>query len=55
MSIPILKIIKRNELMKALHLNKPKEIESAFVEIIETKNENVIIGCIYKHPKIPIK
>ena len=41
------------KLRKDLHLNKPKEIESTFVEVIETKKKNV--GYIYKHPKVPIK
>ena len=35
-----------------LHLNKPKEIESTFIEVIETK-KNIV--CVYKHPKVPIK
>ena len=41
----------RNDLM----LYKPKELESIFIEILTKKNEkNIIIGCIYKHPKMPI-
>ena len=40
---------------KDLNLNKPKEIESTFIEIIETKKKNTVIGCIYKHPKVPVK
>ena len=43
------------KLRKNLNLNKPKEIESAFIEIIETKKKNTVIDCIYKHPKLPIK
>ena len=43
------------KLRKDLNLNKPKEIESTFVEIIETKKKNAIIGCIYKHPNVSIK
>ena len=38
-----------------LHLNKPKEIVSTFIKVIETKKKNIAIGCIYKHPKLPIK
>ena len=26
-------------------------IESTFIEIMHTKQKNMIIGCIYKHPK----
>ena len=40
---------------KDLHLNKPKETESTFIEVIETKKRNVVIGCIYKYLKITIK
>ena len=40
---------------KDLHLNKPKEIVSTFIKVIETKKKNIAIGCIYKHPKLPIK
>ena len=43
------------KLRKDLNLNKPKEIESTFIEIIETKKKNTVIGCIYKHPKVPVK
>ena len=27
-------------------------IESTFIEIMNTKQKNMIIGCIYKHPKL---
>ena len=43
------------KLKKDLNLNKPKKIESTFIEIIETKKKNTVIGCIYKHRKVPIK
>ena len=43
------------KLRKDLNLNKPKEIESTFIEIIETKKKNTVIGCTYKYPKVPIK
>ena len=33
---------------------KSKEIESSFIEILELKKKNKIVGCIYKHPNIPI-
>ena len=43
------------KLRKDLNLNKPEEIESIFVEIIETKKKNTVKGCIYKHPKVSVK
>ena len=43
------------KLRKDLNLNKPKEIDSTFIEIIEAKKKNAVIGCIYKHPKVPVK
>ena len=42
-------------LRKDLNFNKPKQTESTFIEIIETKKKNTVIGCIYKHPKVPVK
>ena len=38
----------RHRLRSDLTLYKSKEIESSFIEIIESKKENAIIGCIYK-------
>ena len=26
-------------------------VESAFIEILDKKQKNIIIGCVYKHPK----
>ena len=38
-----------------LKLYKEREIESTFLEIIEPNNKkNKIIGCIYKHPTVPV-
>ena len=35
---------------------KSKELESVFIEIMNKgKEENIIIGCIYKHPKLEIE
>ena len=31
---------------------KKKEIESIFMEIINPKGKNVIVGCIYRHPSL---
>ena len=35
-------------------LYKCKEIESSFIEIIESKKKNTIVGCIYKHPNVSV-
>ena len=38
-----------------LKLYKEKELESTFLEIIEPNNKkNEIIGCMYKHPIVPV-
>ena len=37
-----------------LTLYKSKETESSFIEIIEPKKKNKIVGCIYKHPNVPV-
>ena len=34
-----------------LNIYKSFELESTFTEICTTKKTNIIIGCIYKHPK----
>ena len=35
-------------------LYKCKEIESCFIEIIESKKKNTILGCIYKHSNVSV-
>ena len=37
-----------------LILYKSKEIESSFIEIIESKKKNTIVGCIHKYPNISV-
>ena len=37
-----------------LKIYKSKELESIFIEIINKKGKNTIVGCIYKHPKLAI-
>ena len=37
-----------------LNIYKSKELESIFVETLFSNSENYIIGCIYKHPNMPI-
>lgn len=33
---------------------KANQIESTFVEIIDPKKSNIIIGCLYKHPSMDV-
>ena len=33
-----------------LNINKDKELESIFIEIITKNSKNIIVGCIYRHP-----
>ena len=33
-------------------MHKSKELESKFIEIIRLDDKNIIVGCIYKHPKM---
>ena len=42
----------RNDISSALY--KVKQLESTFIEIIEKGHNNVIVGCIYKHPTMPV-
>ena len=37
-----------------LTLYRSKETESSFIEIIEPKKKNTILGCIYKHPNVSV-
>ena len=36
-----------------LNIYKSKELESAFIEIINDKSANDIVGVIYRHPCMP--
>ena len=36
------------------NMYKIKELEAIFVEIIYEKKKNLVIGCVYKHPKMCI-
>ena len=42
------------QLRNDLRIYDPGKIESTFIEIICSKSTNVIVGCIYKHPMLPI-
>ena len=45
----------RYKTRNGLKLYKEIEIESTFHEIIEPNNKrNKIVGCIYKHPIVPV-
>ena len=38
----------------ALSLNKANQVESAFIEIINSKKSNIIVGCLYKYPNMDV-
>ena len=33
-----------------LKMYKRKNLESIFVEVINTNNKNIVVGCVYRHP-----
>ena len=33
---------------------KKNQLESTFIEIINSKKRNIIIGCVYKHPNMDV-
>ena len=37
-----------------LNIYKSNQLESTFIEIINPKKSNIIIGCIYKHPNMDV-
>ena len=38
-----------------LQIYKKGHLESSFIEIINDKSPNTIIGCIYRHPSMPLQ
>lgn len=38
-----------------LKMYQAKDLESVFIEVESSGNKNCIIGCIYKHPNMPVK
>ena len=44
------------KLQKDLQICKSKELESTFVEVMESRmsKNNMIIGCIYRHPSMEL-
>ena len=41
-------------LRKDLIMYNSKEIESIFIELFNNINSNTVVGCICKHPKVPV-
>ena len=37
-----------------LNLNIPNQLESTFIEIINSRKSNIIVGCLYKHPSMDV-
>ena len=37
-----------------LNIIKKNQVQSTFIEIINTKKANTVVGCIYKHPNIDV-
>lgn len=37
-----------------IKMYKQKQLESVFVEALNKKGKNKIVGCVYKHPNMPI-
>ena len=37
-----------------LGLNKSNQLESTFIEIINSRKINIIVGCLYKHPNMDV-
>ena len=33
-----------------LKMYKGKNFESIFIEIVNTNNKNIVVGCVYRHP-----
>ena len=39
-----------HKLRPDLNVEKEKDLESIFIEILQKTSKNIIIGCIYRHP-----
>ena len=37
-----------------LNISQVKQLESTFIEVVNENRRNTIVGCIYKHPNMPI-
>ena len=49
---PYFILIINYKLRQDLYIYKSSELESTFVEIINPKKTNIIIGCICRHPTV---
>ena len=36
------------------NIYRKNQLESTFIEIIYSKNSNIVVGCAYKHPNIDV-
>ena len=48
------KNIKSSCVMTLKMTKKKKMVESTFIEVLNKKQKNMIIGCVYKHPKYEV-
>ena len=37
-----------------LNMYKKNQLESTFIEIINSKKSNIVVGCVYKHPNMDV-
>ena len=37
-----------------MNISQVKQLESTFIEVVNENRRNAIVGCIYKHPNMPI-
>ena len=37
-----------------MNIYKSAELESTFIEIINHKKSNILVGCLYRHPDMDI-
>ena len=37
-----------------LNMYEKNELESTFIEIINSKKSNIVVGCVYKHPNMDV-
>ena len=37
-----------------LQIQKDKKLESIFIQVISKSQKEVVVGCIYKNPNLPI-
>ena len=37
-----------------MNISHVKQLESTFIEVVNESRKNTIVGCIHKHPNMPI-